>query len=161
VDLLFDRVARYARRWGVSVCHSADGDYDYETVIDPAPQGGALVGYGTIRPSLVGFEQCRTAAWAWLLHDLSHALSPFSPDKCDEIRDCLGFEVMSLRFLGLPFETWEETTMHGYSVDLHDDVVEWEDLSPAHRTKLIRRAESQLIRRGHMTESGRPTFRTS
>jgi len=156
-----ERVVRYCRRWGVSLCTSLD-------VVPPMRHaewspgpifGGIWWRTATIWFPLTGVVPSDLRAPCALLHELAHCLQRTRPGDVDEQRSgILAFEDASTRWLrmGRAWKRW----MAGYGLKMPSgESEEWRTAPRATKRSVLRASCRRAVARGLLTPEGRPTFR--
>jgi hypothetical protein len=110
---------------------------------------------------------CRVL-WAYLLHELAHVACPVPPDVANEFSDTLGFEMLSIRHLGLSYEeylewfssTWGPIKSSEGILHLEGSMDRtWVQVRPEVRKAVENDAKKLAIRRGLFDATGKPTYR--
>lgn len=163
-----DAMIDYAEAWDVPVLVEPDGSARHALLMaTPAPGYWRFFDWQEAPGILIGSEDLETerSTWPYFLHELAHVASPVHPQVVDEDVDTLGFELLSIRHLGLPWRdwvNWQVLTRGRVRVGptLFDDNYEsWLKAPREWRSATVARAVAESIRVGLFDADRRPTFR--
>jgi hypothetical protein len=164
-----DVVIAYAQRWGARVwpkfnrarvARLYEGPGGVSSSIH-GPGGWTIADWGTSHPLIFRHGQAHDG-WPQLLHELAHVAWPVYPDAIfDESAATTGFEVLSIEYLGLPWDDWE-TWMMEFS--LGDKVgavfAEFWHYAPAwYRRRIMAKACDNARKIGLFDARSKPTYR--
>lgn len=152
----------YARAWGIGVIvrtfEPVRRYFNQGRPIDNGPGEGDIVDWAdktTIWWRQTTSQIFLSREWPYFLHELGHCVGDEAPEYVeDELEYITGFEILSIRALGLPMEHWED-----WQRNFMTDNGRWSDQPEKWRRKIIKASMKKATEMGLFDKFGWPTFK--
>lgn len=155
---------KYARAWGIPIHWSKHPNYWTLRSVAVGPDRGDLLSWDTPRPIMRWRGSVTPHNWPYFLHELGHAISGQNPNSVDELEWQTGFELLSIKALGLPMRTWRVWQGSYRLTDPEGPVVggpplEWKTMPLFWRRRRMEMSQAKCIELGFFDAFGWPTFK--